>query len=60
MTVAVSILLLVLGAILLFGVTTSIAGISINVIGVILMIAGALSLIYATTRQEQRRAGPAA
>jgi hypothetical protein len=45
MTIGGSIVLVVLGAILYFAVEFDIAGIDINVIGVILMAAGVLGLI---------------
>jgi hypothetical protein len=45
MTIGVSVLLIAIGAVLLFAVTTSIAGVSVDTIGVILMIAGAVGLL---------------
>jgi Na+/H+-translocating membrane pyrophosphatase len=45
MGIGVSIFLIALGAILTFAVHTSVSGVSIATIGVILMIAGALGLI---------------
>jgi hypothetical protein len=46
MTIGGSIALIVLGAILYFAVTLEVAGIDINVIGMILMIGGLIGLIF--------------
>ncbi|HWC26319.1 MAG TPA: hypothetical protein VG474_07025, partial [Solirubrobacteraceae bacterium] len=43
----VSILLIAIGAILLWAVTATVAGVSINTIGVILMVVGAIGLVIA-------------
>lgn len=45
MTIGASIFLIAVGAILKFAVTATVAGIDIQVVGVILMIAGALGLV---------------
>jgi hypothetical protein len=45
MGIGVSVFLIALGAILLFAVTTTVAGVSINTIGVILLVVGAIGLI---------------
>lgn len=45
MTIGGSIFLIALGAILKFAVTFTVAGIDINAVGVILMIAGAIGLV---------------
>lgn len=45
MGIGVSIFLLALGAILTFAVNASVSGLDISVIGVILMVAGALGLL---------------
>lgn len=45
MGIGVSVFLLALGAILAFAVNASVSGLDINVVGVILMIAGALGLL---------------
>ena len=45
MGIGVSVFLLALGAILTFAVNASISGLDINVVGVILMIAGAIGLL---------------
>jgi hypothetical protein len=59
MSVGTSILLIAVGAILKFAVHTSVSGISIQTIGVILMVAGAvglvLSLLWLTTWRDRRR-----
>jgi len=47
MTIASSILLIAIGAILAFAVTATVAGIDIQTIGVILMVAGAAGLAIA-------------
>ena len=44
MTIGGSVALIAIGAILLFAVTASVAGVSLNTVGVILMIAGAVGL----------------
>ena len=45
MRIGASLLLIAIGAVLKFGVTTHVNGISIGVIGVILMIVGAIGLL---------------
>ena len=45
MGIGVSILLIALGAILIWGVTGEVAGIDIDAIGVILLVVGALGLL---------------
>ncbi|MBW3551805.1 MAG: hypothetical protein KY442_13790 [Proteobacteria bacterium] len=45
MGIGVSIFLLAIGAILTFAVEASISGLDINVVGIILMIAGAIGLL---------------
>ena len=45
MSLGVSIFLLVVGAILTFAVNVSTSGFNINVVGIILMVAGALGLL---------------
>lgn len=45
MTIGASLFLIAAGAILLFAVTASVAGVSVNTIGVILMIAGGIGLL---------------
>jgi hypothetical protein len=45
MTIGTSIFLIALGAILKFAVTATVAGIEIQTVGVILMIAGAIGLV---------------
>ena len=47
MGIGASLFLLALGAVLLFGVTATVAGISINTIGVILLVVGFIGLLYA-------------
>jgi hypothetical protein len=54
MTIGASVLLIAIGAILLFAVTTSIAGVSVNTIGVILMIAGAVGLLISLMTAARR------
>jgi hypothetical protein len=48
------VLLIAIGAILLFAVNTSIAGVSVNTIGVILMIAGAVGLLISLMTAARR------
>jgi hypothetical protein len=57
MTIGGSIVLVVLGAILYFAVEFDIAGIDINVIGVILMAAGVLGLILGLIATQRARTG---
>jgi Na+/melibiose symporter-like transporter len=45
MGIGTSVVLIAIGAILKFAVTTSVSGISIATVGVILMIAGAIGLV---------------
>lgn len=45
MTIGMSIFLIALGAILAFAVTATVAGIEIQTVGVILMVAGAIGLV---------------
>ncbi len=45
MGIGVSVFLLALGAILTFAVNASISGLDINVVGIILMVAGAIGLL---------------
>jgi len=58
MGIGVSIFLIAVGAILTFAVDATVSGISIETVGVILMIAGALGLIVTMTIfAPRRRAG---
>jgi uncharacterized membrane protein YhaH (DUF805 family) len=65
-TIGASVALIIIGAILKFGVTWHAANIDIQVIGVILMVAGVAGVIFAATlmamrrRDMQRRTTPAA
>jgi hypothetical protein len=54
MTIGASVLLIAIGAILLFAVTASVAGVSVNTIGVILMIAGAVGLLISLMAGARR------
>lgn len=47
MTAGISLFLIAIGAILLFAVNATVAGVSINTIGVILLIVGAIGMLYA-------------
>jgi hypothetical protein len=66
-SLGVSIFLLVVGAILTFAVDVTTSGFSINTVGIILMIAGALGLVlsllfwssFAPYRRDRTVAGPA-
>jgi Domain of unknown function (DUF6458) len=46
MTIGASLFLIALGAILKYAVTAHVAGVDINVVGVILMIVGAAGLVF--------------
>lgn len=54
MGIGLGIVLIVIGAILSFAVTTSVAGVNLVMIGYILMAAGALALILAIVLNAQR------
>jgi hypothetical protein len=60
MTLGASLLMAAIGAILLFAVTASVAGISLNVVGVILIVAGAIGALFAlfTQNRDAGTAGP--
>lgn len=55
MTIGASIFLIAVGAILKFAVTESVAGIDIQVVGVILMVAGGLGLLLGLFLMAQAR-----
>lgn len=55
MTIASSIFLIAVGAILAFAVTATVAGIEIQTVGVILIIAGAVGLVIALFMTTTRR-----
>lgn len=54
MTIGGSVALIAIGAILLFAVTASVAGVSLNTVGVILMIAGAVGLVIGLLTSARR------
>lgn len=54
MGIGSGIFLLALGAILTFAVNTSVSGISLSAVGVILMIAGAIGLAVALVARNRR------
>lgn len=61
MGIGISILLIAIGAILLWAVTTTVAGVSINTIGLILIVVGAVGLVVglvASRRRSEPVAGP--
>ena len=60
MTVGTSIFLIAAGAILRYAVTADVSGIDLGVVGLILMIAGALGLVIGLWMMSvaRRRAGP--
>ncbi|MFT4050145.1 MAG: DUF6458 family protein [Solirubrobacterales bacterium] len=58
MTIGASIFLIAVGAILKFAVTATVAGIDIQVVGVILMVAGALGLILGLFMMAQGNKQP--
>ena len=55
MTIGASLFLIAVGAILKFAVTASVAGINLHVVGVILMIAGAVGLALGLGMAYARR-----
>ncbi len=54
MTIGGSIALIILGAILAFAVTADVAGIDLNMIGIILMVGGAIGLVFGLTLRQRR------
>jgi hypothetical protein len=67
MTIGTSLLLIAVGAILKYAVTTDVSGIDIQTVGVILMLVGILGLILSllytfvwSDAAQRRRRGPAA
>jgi hypothetical protein len=58
MTIGSSIFLIALGAILRYAVTASVAGIDIQVVGLILMIAGAIGLVVGIFMMTAARRDP--
>ncbi len=57
MTIGGSIALIILRAILAFAVTAEIAGIELSLVGIILMIGGAVGLILGLTMRRRRASG---
>ena len=57
MTIGASLFLIAVGAILKFAVTASVAGINLHVVGVILMIVGAVGLALGLAMAYTRRGG---
>lgn len=55
MGIGVSVFLLAVGAILAFAVTADVSGISLGTVGVILMIAGAVSLLWSLISASRAR-----
>jgi hypothetical protein len=60
MTIGMSIFLLAAGAILKYAVTATVAGVNIQTVGVILMIAGALGLVIGLFLEFAGRRGDSA
>ena len=58
MTIGGSIGLIILGAILAFAVTADIAGVQLEVVGYILMIGGAVGLVFGLITRRRRPNGP--
>jgi len=58
MTIGASIFLIAVGAILKFAVTATVAGIDIQVVGVILMVAGGIGLILGLFLMAQNNRPP--
>jgi hypothetical protein len=56
MTVGVSVFLIAVGAILYFAVSASVAGLNLDAVGVILMIAGAFGLVVSVVMLSTTRA----
>lgn len=58
MTIGGGIALIVIGAILAFAVQLQIAGVNLDVIGFILMAAGAVGIVLGLTTVRRARSGP--
>lgn len=58
MTIGSSIFLIALGAILRYAVTASVAGVDLQVVGLILMIAGAIGLVIGLFMMTAARRDP--
>lgn len=58
MGMGISIFLIALGAILLWAVTATVAGVSINTIGVILIVVGAIGLLAGLLASTRHRSDP--
>lgn len=58
MGIGISIMLLAIGAILLWAVTATVAGVSVNTIGVILIVVGAFGLVVGVLAATRRGSGP--
>lgn len=54
MTIGGSIGLIILGAILAFAVTVEVAGLDLNIIGIVLMVGGVVGLIFGLTLRQRR------
>ncbi|HEV2058361.1 MAG TPA: DUF6458 family protein [Solirubrobacteraceae bacterium] len=59
MGIGISILLIAIGAILLLAVTTTVAGVSINTVGIILIVVGAIGLLAGILASSRRPSDPA-
>jgi hypothetical protein len=58
MTIGGSIALIILGAILAFAVTAEMSGIQLSTVGIILMVGGAVGLVFGLTMRQRRMTGP--
>ncbi len=58
MGIGVSIVLIAIGAILLWAVTATVAGVSVNTVGVILIVVGAVGLLVALLTATRDRSDP--
>ena len=58
MGIGISILLVAIGAILLWAVTATVAGVSINTIGVILIVVGAIGMLVGLAATRRHRSDP--
>lgn len=59
MGIGISILLIAIGAILLLAVTATVAGVSINTIGLILIVVGGIGLLAGIFASSRRTSDPA-
>jgi hypothetical protein len=58
MGMGISVFLIAVGAILYFAVTTTVSGVSLSTVGVVLMVVGAIGLLASIVALSGARTGP--